>query len=90
MSRLWVRCYSEEKTTPVSEETKADEKPDKMSEVEGKLKAKENEVVDLTVCANLSISKGQSLNPLLGSSALSTSRLFEPTTQCSSRERADM
>ncbi|KAF8798029.1 GrpE nucleotide exchange factor [Phlegmacium glaucopus] len=45
MSRLRVRCYSEEKTTPEPEETKAEQKPDETTE---KLKAKENEVVDLT------------------------------------------
>lgn len=86
MSRLRVRCYSEVTSTPESEETKAEEQPDKVSEIEGKLKAKENEVVDLTVCANLSMSNYLSLNPFLGSSALSSSRLFEPTTKCSSRE----
>jgi len=51
MSRLRVRCYSEEKTTPEPEEIKADENPKKMSETEEKLKAKETEVVDLTVRA---------------------------------------
>ena len=56
MSRLRVRCYSEEKSTVESEETKAEEKPHEVSETEGKLKAKENEVVDLTVCVNLSTS----------------------------------
>jgi hypothetical protein len=60
MSRLRVRCYSEVKSTPESEtkpeETKPEGKPDKVSEIEAKLKAKENEVVDLTVCANLSMS----------------------------------
>jgi molecular chaperone GrpE len=55
MSRLRVRCYSE-KSTAESEETKTEQKPDKVSETEEKLKAKENEVVDLTVCANLSMS----------------------------------
>lgn len=61
MSRLRVRCYSEVTSTPESKakgdkaETKAEEKPDKVSEIEGKLKAKEDEVVDLTVCANLSV-----------------------------------
>jgi len=48
MSRLWVRCYSEVTSTPDPEQTKAEEQPDKVSEIEGKLKAKENEVVDLT------------------------------------------
>jgi hypothetical protein len=51
MSRLRVRCYSEVTSTPELEETKAEEKPDKVSEIEAKLKAKENEVVDLTVRA---------------------------------------
>ena len=88
MSRLRVRCYSEVKSTPESEEAKAEESKaeEKPSEIEGKLKAKENEVVDLTVCANLSMSSHLSLNHLLGSSALSTSGLFESTTKCSSRE----
>ena len=86
MSRLRVRYYSEVTSTPEPEQTKAEEQPDKESEIEGKLKAKENEVVDLTVCVNLSKPNHLSLNPLLGSSALSSSRLFEPTTKCSSRE----
>ena len=86
MSRLRVRCYSEVTSTPEPEETKAEEQPDKVSEIEEKLKAKENEVVDLTVCANFSMSNHLSLNPFLGSSALSSSRLLEPTTKCSSRE----
>ena len=86
MSRLRVRCYSEQKTAPESEESKAEEKPDKVLEIEGKLKAKEDEVVDLTVCVNLRFQTNLPLNPFLGSSALSTSRLFKPTTKCSSRE----
>ena len=86
MSRLRVRGYSEVTSTPKPEETKAEEQPDKVSEIEGKLKVKENEVLDITVCANLSMSNHLSLNSLLGSSALSSSRLFEPTTKCSSRK----
>ena len=55
MSWLRVRYYSE-KSTAESEGTKAEEKPDRVSEIEGKLNDKENEVVDLTVCANLFMS----------------------------------
>ena len=88
-THMRVRCYSAENTAPESEENKVEEKPDKLSEIEGKLKAKEDEVVDLTVCVNLSFQNYLSLNTFLGSSALSTSRLFEPTTKCGSREGAD-
>lgn len=89
MSRLRVRCYSEVTSTPEPEETKAEEQPNKVSETEEKLKAKENEIVDLTVCANLSMPNRLSLNPCLGSSALSSSRLFEPAKKRSSREGAN-
>ena len=73
MSRLRVRCYSEVTSNPEPEETKAEEQPNKSSEMEGKLKEKENEVVDLTVCANLSMSNRPFTESLLGSSALSSS-----------------
>jgi len=56
LSRLGTRCYSEGKTTQIPEEAKEGSAGEstgtqaEFTELEAKLKAKEAEVTDLTVC----------------------------------------
>lgn len=90
------RHYSAEATEPSAETKQSETKGEKSAEtppnpLEEKLKAKENEVADLTVrILRIFFDRPELTNtPFPESTTLSPSRFLEPAAECSAREGAD-